>query len=200
MFDRYIIPVSSAIFEKPGNILVAKGISGDIVSLLGFVFGIAAAVTIGLGLATPAIMLILLNRIIDGLDSAMARAGGMSDFGRYLDIIFNFLFYAAFALAFAFADSSNALAAAILIFALLSLGSTIIAYAVVAIGRGMNADATGNLWIDIFAELIETSETTLALILLALLPSYFGAIALLFAFLCLITAATRIIKAWIVFH
>ena len=200
MLDRYVAPITRAVFERPGKMLVEKGIPGDVVSLIGFVFGIGAAIAVGFGLGKAAIALLLLNRMTDGLDSAMARAGGMSDFGRYLDITLDFLFYAAFVLAFAFADTSNALMAAILIFSLLGLGGTGLAYAVIAAGRGMVADATGNLWVDIFSELVETSETTLALILLALLPGYFGAIALMFTFFCLMTTVFRVIKAWMTFR
>ena len=200
MLDRYVAPITQAIYDPPGKMLVEKGVSGDIVSLVGFAFGVGAAVAVGLGYTQAAIALLLLNRIIDGMDSAMARAGGMSDFGRYLDITLDFLFYAAFALAFAFASTANALVAAILIFSLLGLGGTVLAYAVIAAGRGMAADATGNLWVDILSELVETSETTLALILLALLPNYFGAIALLFAFFCLVTTIFRVVRAWIAFR
>ena len=40
-----------------------------------------------------ALLLILLNRVMDGLDGAVARHAGATDFGGYLDIVCDFLFY-----------------------------------------------------------------------------------------------------------
>ena len=62
---------------------------------------------------------ILLNRLADGLDGAIARATSLSDRGGYLDIVLDFLFYGAIPLGFALASpSQNALPAAVLLLAL----------------------------------------------------------------------------------
>ena len=200
MLDRHVIPLLNKALDYPGKWLVGQGASGDVVSLVGFAFGLGAAAAIALGSSQWALILLALNRLTDGLDSAMGRAGGMSDFGRYLDIVLDFLFYAAFVLAFAFADPGQALIAAILIFALLGLGGTVLAYAVIAAGKGMAGDESGNLWVDVLSEVIETTETTLALFLMALFPAFFGFIALAFAFFCLVTTVFRVVRAWLVFR
>ncbi|MCH7807433.1 MAG: CDP-alcohol phosphatidyltransferase family protein [Proteobacteria bacterium] len=198
MLDRTLQPLVVSILDVPGRMLGARGVESDWITLGGFVLGLAGAAAIALGAYDAALVLILLNRLADGLDGAVARASGVSDFGRYLDIVFNFIFYAAFALGFAFADPELALTSAILIFSFLGLGGTVLAYAIVAQGAGLEADAAGNLWVDSLSELVGTSETTLALILMALLPAYFGAIALVFALLCMVTTVFRIVRAWLV--
>jgi len=198
MLDRTLNPLVVSILDAPGRMLGARGVESDWITLAGFALGLAGATAIAFGAYNAALVLIVLNRLADGLDGAVSRASGVSDFGRYLDIVLNFIFYAAFALAFAFADPGLALTSAILIFSFLGLGGTVLAYAIVAKGAGLEADAAGNLWVDTLSELIGTSETTLALIVMTLLPSYFGAIALVFAFLCLITTLFRIVRAWLV--
>ena len=198
MLDRTLQPLIVSVMDVPGRMLSARGLESDWITLGGFVLGLAAAAAIAFGNYDAALILVLLNRLADGIDGAVARAGGVSDFGRYLDIVLNFIFYAAFALAFAFADPELALTSAILIFSYLGLGGTVLAYAVVANGAGLEADAAGNLWVDTLSELVGTGETTLALIFMALLPAYFGAIALVFALLCLITTVFRIARAWLV--
>ena len=42
-----------------------------------------------------ALVVILFNRFLDGLDGAIARRDGISDFGGFLDICCDFIFYSA---------------------------------------------------------------------------------------------------------
>lgn len=180
-----------------------RGLKGEWLSFFSFFFGLAAALAVGLGFFDLALGLILLNRISDGLQGALARAGTESAFGRYLDIVLNFIFYGAVALGFAFYDAAGqALTAAILIFSYLGLGATVLAYAVVAKTADLDdaGNGGGNLWVNGLAGLVGNSEMTAALLVMALLPRYFGAIALVFALLCLATTCFRIIKGWLAFR
>ncbi|MGQ7148234.1 CDP-alcohol phosphatidyltransferase family protein, partial [Escherichia sp. SS-MK2] len=47
-----------------------------------------------LGWYLAALVVILLNRLLDGLDGALARRRGLTDAGGFLDISLDFLFYA----------------------------------------------------------------------------------------------------------
>jgi phosphatidylglycerophosphate synthase len=75
---------------------VAGLLSPNAITLLALAVGLAAALAAserlyGLGLALWAV-----NRILDGLDGAVAReTGQQSDFGGYLDIVADFVVYAA---------------------------------------------------------------------------------------------------------
>ncbi len=65
------------------------------------VSGCAAAVAVALGAFQLAFALIVLNRIMDGLDGAVARATTPTDSGGYLDIVVDYVFYGSVPLAFA---------------------------------------------------------------------------------------------------
>jgi len=202
MLDHAAKPVLATVMDPAGRWCQARGLKGEWLSFFSFFFGLAAALAVGLGFFDLALGLILLNRVSDGLQGALARAGTESAFGRYLDIVLNFIFYGAVALGFAFYDAAGqALTAAILIFSYLGLGATVLAYAVVAKTAGLDdtpeGNAGGNVWVDGLAGLVGNSEMTVALLVMALLPRYFGAIALVFALLCLATTCFRIIKGWL---
>lgn len=197
MLDSALSPYLEKPLARAGALLQGRGVPAEGVSAAAFALGAAGAVFAGAGWAKAAVALILANRIAAGLASGIVRAGG-GDFAAYLGIVLDFLFFAAVVLAFAFADPHNALAAAILLFALLGLGATALAYGAVAARHGLSEDASGRPLVDVLAKAVEGGETTAVLIVMCLAPDYFAGIALLFAAACLATAAFRIVKAWMV--
>lgn len=71
-------------------------ISPNVITLFAMVTGLAAAGAAGLQWYWAALGLWLLNRVLDGLDGMVARTHGrQSDFGGYLDIVLDFVVYAA---------------------------------------------------------------------------------------------------------
>src|SRR3546814_1217422 len=70
---------------------------------------------LALGSYGGALALILLNRLADGLDGAVARHARVSDLGGYLDIVLDFLFYSGVVFFFAVGRPTKALPAAFLI-------------------------------------------------------------------------------------
>jgi phosphatidylglycerophosphate synthase len=62
-----------------------------------------------------ALVIILINRLIYGLDGTIARQGGPTAFGGYLDIVCDMVFYAAIPLGFALACAGNAVWATVLL-------------------------------------------------------------------------------------
>ena len=80
-----------------------------------------------------AILVIFLNRLIDGLDGAVARQTESTTRGAFLDIVLDFIFYSAVIFSFALANpSQNALSAAALIFSFVGTGSSFLAFAIFA--------------------------------------------------------------------
>ena len=76
--------------------------SPDALTWLGLPFGIAAAGAAWQGLYGWAFCLFAINRVLDGLDGAVARMQGrQSDFGGLLDIILDFVAYAVVAIGLA---------------------------------------------------------------------------------------------------
>ena len=76
--------------------MLARGVSPNAISLSALLVGLAAAWGAALGLPIIAVILWLLNRVLDGIDGIVARhIGRQKDFGGYLDILTDFAVYAA---------------------------------------------------------------------------------------------------------
>lgn len=75
---------------------VMRGASPNALTVAAFAFGMAAAAAAWAAWYGLAFVLWLINRVIDGLDGAVARESGrQTDFGGYLDILLDFGVYAA---------------------------------------------------------------------------------------------------------
>ena len=132
MFDARLRPLIDRILDPVGAFVARRGVTANQVSFAGFGLGIAAAIAVALGFEIAAVVLIIANRVCDGLDGAVARSAGGTDLGAYLDITLDFLFYSAVPFAFAVADPANAMAAAFLIFSFVGTGSSFLAFAIIA--------------------------------------------------------------------
>jgi phosphatidylglycerophosphate synthase len=176
--------------------LAARGLSANAVTVAGFVIGLGAAAAIAWQAWLLGLGLLLLNRLCDGLDGAIARRRGLTDLGGFLDIVLDFLIYAAVPFAFALADpAANALAAAFLIFSFIGTGASFLAYATMAAKRGVSSELRGRKSLYYLGGLTEGTETILAFVLACLWPALFPWIALIFGLLCWLTTATRIAVA-----
>jgi len=152
-----------------------------------------AAAAIAAGAYRAGLVLLLVSRLCDGLDGAIARETRVSDVGGFLDITLDFIFYATIVMAFALADpQANALAAAVLAASFMGPASTFLAYAIFAAKHGITTEIRGRKSLYYLGGLTEGSETIGTFVLMCLFPAYFSVFALIYAVLCWITAATRI--------
>lgn len=182
--------------DRVGTWLARRRVSADQVTILACLLGLAAAGLIALGYLVAALALIVASRICDGLDGAVARASRTTDFGGYLDITLDFVFYGAIPLSFVVLDpAANGLAGAALIFSFYVNGASFLAYAVVAEKRGLSTTARGVKSIYFTTGLAEASETFLVFGLFCLWPSWFSPVAWVFAAICLYTALSRVMQA-----
>lgn len=183
--------------DRLGRRMADAGLSANLVTLGGFVLGLAALPLLAMGEMSAALIFILLNRLSDGLDGAIARHGGASDLGGYLDIVCDFLFYAAIPFGFALAEpAANALPAAFLIFSFVATGSSFLAYAVFAAKRGITTADRGSKGLYYLGGLTEGTETILLFVAICLWPAIFPWAAWIFGGLCWLTAASRMAEAW----
>jgi phosphatidylglycerophosphate synthase len=199
MIDKFIYDALSPAYRRIAEPLAGLGLKANHVTAIGFLIGIAALPLLAFHNYGSALLCILLNRFLDGLDGALARATVVSDRGAFLDILLDFLFYGAIPLGFALADPSrNALPAAVLLFSFIGTGSSFLALSVIAAKRNM---ATDRFRKGIFytAGLMEGFETAACFVLICLLPSFFPAIAYGFAALCLVTTLMRLLDGWRLF-
>lgn len=200
MFDARLRPLIDPPLDRLARLMVAAGISANAVTLIGVLPGLAAAIAITQEAYWIAVVLILLNRLADGLDGAVARRLGPTDFGGYLDIVFDFVFYAVIPLAFAFANpQENALAATVLICSFVGTGSSFLAYAILAEKRKITTDIRGRKSFYYLGGLTEGTETIAVFLAFCIFPQHFTILALIFASLCWMTTLTRILAARLAF-
>lgn len=193
MLDKAIQQALRPFMTRAARGLVRLGVGADAISVAGFVTGMAAAAAIAFQQFTAGLVLLLLSRLMDGLDGAVARATQPTDRGGFLDITLDFLFYAAIPLAFAVADpAANALPAAVLLASFIGTGSSFLAFAAVAEKQKLQSLAFPDKSFYFLGGLTEATETIAAFAAMCLWPQWFGAIAYAFAALCAITTALRI--------
>ena len=200
MLDGWMRRRIDAPLNRAGRRLAAQGVSANAVTLIGLGLGLAGAGVLAAGGPTAwALVLILLSRLADGLDGAIARAGRKSDFGGYLDICCDFLFYGAVPVAFALRDPANGPAAAFLLCSFYVNGATFLGYAILAEKRGLETNARGEKSLYFTAGLLEGTETIAFFVALCLFPSAFASLAWIFGTLCFATAFARVALAHRVF-
>ena len=192
MLDAHLRPFVDRCLNPVGGMLARAGVTANQVSFVGFGLGLGAALAVALGSEIAAVVLIIANRVCDGLDGAVARASGTSDLGAYLDITLDFLFYSAIPFAFAVADPNKALAACFLIFSFVGTGSSFLAFAIIAQKRGISTEIRGKKGFFYLGGLTEGGETIIFLVIVAWRPDFFVPLAWIFASLCWVTTVTRI--------
>lgn len=182
--------------NQAGAWLARRNMSANAFSLAGLAVGLATVPLLAWGRYELALLVILLNRLIDGLDGAIARSKGPTSFGGYLDIMCDMGFYAAVPLGFALARPENALWAALLLASFVCTASSFLGRAVLAVQRGEPDDgARGRKSFFHAAGIVEGTETIVAFVLFCLFPEAFPWLAGGFAALCFWTAAARILDA-----
>jgi phosphatidylglycerophosphate synthase len=197
MLDRLAVATLKPLLDVLARRVVAVGVGADAVTYAGFGIGIAAAAAIALEAPVAGLLLMLVSRLADGLDGAVARLTRPTDRGAFLDIALDFLFYASVPLAFALADPvANALAAAVLLAAFVGTGSSFLAFAVLAERRGLTSDAYPTKGFFYLGGLTEATETLICFAAMCLWPGAFALLACVFAALCTITTVARLAAGW----
>ena len=197
MFDARIRPIIDGPLNAVGRGIARLGIGPNTVTLVGAALGIGAAFAIAQQAWLSGLALIVVNRLLDGLDGAVARATRMTDFGGYLDIVADFVFYTAIPVGFAIASPANQLAAACLLAAFALTGTSFLAFATLAAKRGLETEAHGRKSFFYSTGVAEGAETIFVFLLMTVLPGWFVPIAFAYAALCLLTVAQRSVTAWL---
>lgn len=200
MIDARILPLQKAALQPVAERLAHRGVKADQISLVGFLAGVGAFIALCFGQWLAALLLILANRVLDGLDGAVARIQGPTDRGAYLDIALDMVFYALIPLGFAVAAPDvNALPAAVLIVSFVGTGSSFLAFSAVAAKLGRKAPEFPTKGIYYAGGLAEGFETIAVFVAMCLLPASFPIIAYGFAALCALTTVIRWHQGWVAF-
>ncbi|RYH01524.1 CDP-alcohol phosphatidyltransferase family protein [Salipiger sp. IMCC34102] len=182
--------------NRAGVRLARAGWTADGITLVGLALGLASAAMIAVGLPLLALLPLLASRIADGLDGAVARATVGSDFGGYLDITSDFLFYGAVPFAFVVFDpAQNAIPGAFLLTMFYFNGASFLGYAILAEKHGITTRAQGIKSLYYSNGLLEGTETIVFFVALCLFPAAFAPLAWIFGLACGVTAILRLYGA-----
>lgn len=197
MLDEILRPVKERLLT-PLALAVGPRVHPMAVTILGFLCGIASAVFAAHGVPGLALVLWLANRVLDGFDGTLARVQGrQSDIGGYVDIVLDFIVYAAIPLGLVVGMPSIATAVA----GLAMVGSFYVNaaswmyLAAILERKGDGSLAHGELTtVTMPAGLIGGTETIVFYTLFLVLPRFLVPLFLLMTALVLATVVQRL--AW----
>lgn len=192
MLDRAARRLVDPVLEQLANAAQQRSLTANQVTIAGFACGLAAVAAIALQSYGLGLLLLLANRLADGVDGALAKRNGPTDLGGYLDIVLDFIIYAGAAFAFALAQPEHAVAAAFLIFSFMGTGSSFLAFAIFAAKRKLDGEHAANKSFYYLGGITEGTETILLFVIVLLFPEWFPAAAYIYGTLCWLTTVGRI--------
>ncbi|MDD7804105.1 MAG: CDP-alcohol phosphatidyltransferase family protein [Endozoicomonas sp. (ex Botrylloides leachii)] len=196
MLDRWTAQWVRTPLNKVAVLLV-KRITPNQLTFTGFIVGLTAIPLLASQLYLPALAMIAINRLMDGLDGALARLTTPTDAGGFLDITLDFIFYAGIVLGFALANPiKNGVAANLLLFSFMATGSSFLAYAIMAEKHKLVDPHFSCKSFYYLGGIVEGTETIMIFILFCLVPTQFPTLATGFAAVCLLTALMRVIAGF----
>ena len=190
MFDRRARELCRPVLDGAGEGLARLGVGANAVTAAGWLVGAGACVALGFRWWAAALVLWLGNRTLDGLDGALARRRGVSDFGGYLDLLADFSVYAGFVVALAVAEPATRLSGAVLLLSYYLSGTALLAAAALLERRG--AGRFDERSISFLGGLAEGLETIVAYSVILIVPSVASLVEWIFAAMVLVTALQRV--------
>lgn len=204
MLDRPLRPVKERLLA-PFALALGDRVHPMAVTVTGFLVGMGAAVFAARGALGLALGCWIVNRVLDGLDGTLARARrAQSDLGGYVDLLLDFVVYAAIPVGFVLGVSSAtratvALAALALVGTFYVNSASWMYLSALLEKRGAGAQSRGELTSVTMPEgIVGGTETIVFYTLFFLWPEHLVAIFLSMAALVVVTIVRRLI--WAIRH
>ena len=190
MFDKSLRKTIDPYLNKLANQLGTIGVKPNHISIYGFIIGIVGCMAIGMQSYMFGLFLILLNRLCDGIDGAVARYNQTKGetpnaYGAYLDTVLEMLIFGAFVFLFVLGQPHHATAGVFIMFSFLGLFAT-------SLGKYVVGNTTSDRPFYHPVNLIQGGEIIVFIILACFNPDAFSAIAVLFGVCCWFTIISRI--------
>jgi phosphatidylglycerophosphate synthase len=196
MIDKELNRYTNSHLNRIANTLYERGVAPNWATLLGLALAFLCFVALSYGLFYLGLILILINRFLDGLDGSLARLGTPRKFGAFFDITSDFAFYALIPLGFAvFSPHENALPTAFLLAAFYVNGSSFLAEAIIIEKYNIKIDQADKGFVYSFG-LIEGFETICFFLFICLFPNVYANAAYIFFTLTLLTHVIRVFKSF----
>ena len=189
MFDIWLRRRIDPALDRIGAGLAPRGISANAITAAGAAVGVGAAALLAHEQWLAGLALVIANRVLDGLDGAIARHTRPTAWGGYLDSIADYVFYIAVPLGFAWVDPANVWPALLLVSSFTLTAVSFLALAAILAGRDLGHAHKSFTYTTGF---MEGGETIAAFILMCLFPSHFPLLATVFAGLCVATVGQRL--------
>lgn len=196
MLDLYMRPIIDPPLYFISKYIVARKVSANTITSIGFLLGVVAIILISMAEYNMAIVFICLNRLCDGLDGAVARHTGSSDFGGFLDIVADFIIYTGVVFGFGIANPEQLFYATFLIFSFIGPMVSFLGYAIIAAKRQISSSKRGKKSFYYLGGICEGTETIVVLLLICIAPNYFNIICIVYGVLCWLTTVGRVYRAW----
>ena len=190
MLDRPVRRLLAPGLDAAAVRLHALGVRPLTVTAAGWVAGVGACVSAGLQAWWLALLLWMVNRLLDGLDGPLARRRTPTDLGGFLDIVADFSVYAGFVVAVAIAVPDARVACLALLAAYYVSGTAFLALSSLLERRGDTGGDGRSL--RFVGGLAEGTETVIVYALFCLFPDQAAVIAWIFTAAVAVTAAQRI--------
>ncbi len=201
MFDDYLRALKDRVLAPLARFL-GDHVHPNAITVAGFLVGMASAGAAAAGAFRPGLALWVVNRFLDGLDGSVARLSGRaSDFGAYLDIVVDFIVYAAIPIGLIIATPGRgpAVAATVLVASFYVNAASWMYLAALLERRALGASATGELTgVTMPPGLIGGTETAIIYALFFVWPNHIVTLFYGMAALVVVTVGQRLV--WAVRH
>ena len=196
MIDQYFIKILKPFLEFVASPFYKFGVNANYISLLGLSLSFLSFYLILKDLNNIALFIFLLGRIFDGVDGIIANKTRITEFGGFIDIVFDLISYSLVPLAFILKDNSNAIFGSILLATFFGTSSAFFGIAIFENNKFIKRNPEKSFYY--VGGFMGGAITIFFLSLMFIFPEKFNLIALIFSVLCILGTIERIFYAYII--
>ena len=194
MIDQYFVKIIKPFLEMAASPFYKFGINANYISLFGLSMSFLSFYLILKDLNITALFVFLLGRILDGVDGIIANKTRITEFGGFIDIVFDLISYSLVPLAFILKDNSNAIFGSILLATFFGTSSAFFGIAIFENNKFIKRNPEKSFFH--VGGFMGGSITIFFLSLMFIFTEKFNLIALIFSVLCILGTIERIFYAY----
>ena len=196
MIDQYFIKILKPFLELVASPFYKFGLHANYISFLGLSLSFLSFYLILKNLNNIALFVFLLGRILDGVDGIIANKTRITEFGGFIDIVFDLISYSLVPLAFILNDKSNAIFGSMLLATFFGTSSAFFGIAIFENNKFIKRNPEKSFYH--VGGFMGGAITIFFLSLMFIFPEKFNLIALIFSVLCILGTIERIFYAYII--
>ena len=196
MIDQYFIKIFKPFLKLVASPFYKFGVNANYISLFGLSMSFLSFYLILKDLNITALFVFLLGRILDGVDGIIANKTRITEFGGFIDIVFDLISYSLVPLAFILKDNSNAIFGSILLATFFGTSSAFFGIAIFENNKFIRRNPEKSFYH--VGGFMGGAITIFFLSIMFIFPEKFNLIALIFSVLCILGTIERIFYAYII--